>query len=307
METPLNSEDLRLKNGHGNVTDVSVPAIEITSIEPVYLKIETDPLPPDFDVKNPLVTASAVTLKSEKLDIKHESDSTSNLTCRICKKTFGVLRELNIHWITCALNDAKAEKDERDLTVIVDAPLASAKISEIVATASSLIEEGIEPGDGRRCIEWCAKHRLIANSTDCNRCGVPMEFRRRKCLDGFTWYCPNMACRTTISIRNGSFFSNAGIPLWKIIRLIHLWAMGTSLTAASRELKLRPENERYKDFREICTRYISDWSMPIGGEKEYVEIDAILCQNEVRKDKPVKLRYFGTTLGGVKKINYTEH
>ena len=66
METPLNSEDLRLKNGHGNVTDVSVPAIEITSIEPVYLKIETDPLPPDFDVKNPLVTASAVTLKSEE-------------------------------------------------------------------------------------------------------------------------------------------------------------------------------------------------------------------------------------------------
>ena len=82
METPLNSEDLRLKNGHGNVTDVSVPAIEITSIEPVYLKIETNPLPPDFDVKNPLVTASAVTLMSEKLDIKHESDSTSNLTCR---------------------------------------------------------------------------------------------------------------------------------------------------------------------------------------------------------------------------------
>ena len=84
--------------------------------------------------------------------------------------------------------------------------------------------------------------------------------------------------------------------------------MGTSLTTASRELTLSAENlvERYKDFREICTRYISDWSMPIGGEKEYVEIDAILCQNEVRKDKPVKLRYFGTTLGGVKKINYTE-
>ena len=151
METPLNSADLQLKNGHGNVTDVSVPAIEITSIEPVYLKIETDPLPPDFDVKNPLVTASAVTLMSEKLDIKHESDSTSNLACRICKKTFGVLRELKKHWIMCAwlklLNNAKAEKDERDLTIIVDAPLASAKISEI-ATASSLIEEGIEPGDG---------------------------------------------------------------------------------------------------------------------------------------------------------------
>ena len=114
METPLNSEDLRLKNGHGNVTDVSVPAIEITSIEPVYLKIETNPLPPDFDVKNPLVTASAVTLMSEKLDIKHESDSTSNLTYRICKKTFVVLRELKKHWIMCArlklLNNASGKR-----------------------------------------------------------------------------------------------------------------------------------------------------------------------------------------------------
>ena len=69
--------------------------------------------------------------------------------------------------------------------------------------------------------------------------------------------------------------------LWKIIRLFHLWAMGTSLSTASRELTWSPEIlvERNKDFCDICKRYISDWSMPIGGEKEYVEIDAILCQN----------------------------
>ena len=64
---------------------------------------------------------------------------------------------------------------ERDQTIIVKEPLSSLEVLEIIASTTSLVKEGIEPDGGRWCLEWCAKHRLIANSMDCVRCDVPIE------------------------------------------------------------------------------------------------------------------------------------
>merc|ERR1712228_82989 len=147
------------------------------------------------------------------------------------------------------------------------------------ASTTSLVKDGIEPEGGRRCLEWCAKHRLIANSMDCLKCDVPMELRKRKCQDGFMWCCPNISCRTTRSVKSRSFFFNANLPLWKAVRLFHFWAMGTPLSTVARDLDIKERTivDWFNFIREICTRYVNDTRIPIGGKDEYVEIDETMC------------------------------
>ena len=301
---------MQVKNEHGCVTDDYDPAIKVTSIVPVNLKIETEPTPPNIDIEDPLLSTSAATLKSDELSLKQEKIFSSDF-CFVCGKTFDVLKELKIHIKTCSQHTLSnnssdsVQKDERDLTVIVEATMINADIFKIVVTASSLVKEGIEPDGGIRCLEWCAKHRLIANSMDCQRCDVPMELKKLKSVDGFTWRCPRQTCRTFISVKIKSFFTQARLPLWKAIRMFYLWAMGTNLSTVSKELDISESClvDWFKHTRKICSKYVQDWQMPIGGKNEYVEIDAILCHNGVRRDRPAKTRYFRTTVGGGRRSN----
>ena len=77
-----------------------------------------------------------------------------------------VMKKVFMTWfITIRIN-----MGERDLTIIVEEPLGKLEVAEILATTTSLVKDGIEPNGRRRCIEWCAKHRLIANSMDCQKC-----------------------------------------------------------------------------------------------------------------------------------------
>ena len=171
---------------------------------------------------------------------------------------------------------------KRDFTVIVDSPLSSFDISKIVITLESLIKEGIDLDGGRRCLEWCAKHRLIANSMDCQLCGVPMKFQAWKnSVEGFGWGCPRITCRGNRSIKTGSCFNQSKVPIWTAVQLLHLWTNGSSLSEVHSELQINFSSlvDQFKITREICTRYVNDWRMPIGGEGEYVEIDATLCHS----------------------------
>ena len=95
------------------------------------------------------------------------------------------------------------------------------------------------------------------------------------------WKCPRNGCHALRSIKTGSIFANSKLPLWKAVRLLHLWANGNSATCVGKELDIDGKTlvDWFKLNREICSRYISDWRVPIGGEGVYVEIDVILCHN----------------------------
>ena len=57
-------------------------------------------------------------------------------------------------------------------------------------------------------IAWYWTKRLLAISQDCSNCNVPMRQRTRNDVtDGLVWRYPQ--CKTTKSIRQGSFFSKS--------------------------------------------------------------------------------------------------
>ena len=66
---------------------------------------------------------------------------------------------------------------------------------------------------------------------------VWMQQRGRKCdsdmrfggmsgvTDGFVWRCKRKDCKTTVSVRDGSFFEKSKLPISKLLHCIYLWAL----------------------------------------------------------------------------------
>ena len=145
---------------------------------------------------------------------------------------------------------------------IVAAPLTDLEVSEINVTSTSLVKDGIEPDELLKCIQWCARHRLIANSKVCPNCASPMAFKPQPDKnDGFTWRCSLARCRKRVSIREGSFFSKSHLPLWKVVRFLYLWTANCKIEVIKHELDISPQMiVDWNNFiRDICQSYITDW------------------------------------------------
>jgi len=64
-------------------------------------------------------------------------------------------------------------------------------------------------------IQWAMRHGLLAGSRACRHCPgqVAMLLQDHAEGDGKRWRCPTQGCRSTLSIRNGSFYTNSKLPL----------------------------------------------------------------------------------------------
>ena len=64
-------------------------------------------------------------------------------------------------------------------------------------------------------IEWAMHRGLLAGSRACRRCPgqVVMVLENYGEGDGKRWRCPTQGCRSTPSIRSGSFYTNSKISL----------------------------------------------------------------------------------------------
>merc|ERR1712228_817655 len=156
-----------------------------------------------------------------------------------------------------------------------------------MVNTTSLAKAGIGPDSPLKCIEWCAQHCLIANEMDCPTCLTPMHFKPRSdVMDGHTWRCPLKKCEKRVSLRDGSFFSKAKLPLWKIVRFVHIWTQDTLIDDKMRELDeldiSKPTAIEWSNsLQDVCKNYVRDWQPPTSGcdmqgQQIIVEIDESL-------------------------------
>ena len=70
-------------------------------------------------------------------------------------------------------------------------------------------------------IAYLQTKHVLSSRKQCP-CGTAMQLQDRNDIsDGCRWRCP--ACRRTLSIRDGSFFSRSRLPLQKWLLLIYWW------------------------------------------------------------------------------------
>ena len=70
----------------------------------------------------------------------------------------------------------------------------------------------------RDAVKWAMDHGLLSHNHKVCQCQSPMMLcTRNSTNDGCVWRCSNNQCRTSKSIRHGSFYEKCNIPLNKCI------------------------------------------------------------------------------------------
>uniref|UniRef100_A0A6P7GP23 Uncharacterized protein LOC114340417 n=1 Tax=Diabrotica virgifera virgifera TaxID=50390 RepID=A0A6P7GP23_DIAVI len=134
--------------------------------------------------------------------------------------------------------------------------------------------------DNFNALVWCAMRLIIKNSILCNICIISKNLIKRNSLsDGYIWKCNGCGQRTSV-IRDGSFFSKSLLPLKKMIIIIYGFANDFPQTQIKIESGVgSPTIVDWCNFcREVCTRYLQEHPVEIGGFDENgepitVEID----------------------------------
>ncbi|XP_019863338.1 PREDICTED: uncharacterized protein LOC100639804 [Amphimedon queenslandica] len=98
--------------------------------------------------------------------------------------------------------------------------------------------------------------------------------------DGKCWYCPT--CKTTRSIRHGSFFSQSKITLQKWMILMLWWSREYPVTDASREAEVNPDTavDVYGWLRDVCSTKLISVPIVLGGPGKVVQIDESLFRHK---------------------------
>ena len=86
--------------------------------------------------------------------------------------------------------------------------------------------------------------------------------------DGVSWWCPT--CKTTKSIRDGSFFSKSKLTLQKWMIAMLWWSREYPVTLMAEEAEI-PENTAcciYQWLREVCSTALLPMPMGFGWSRE---------------------------------------
>jgi len=64
-------------------------------------------------------------------------------------------------------------------------------------------------------IQWAMRHGLLAGSRACRHCPGPVAMVLEDYAegDGKRWRCPTQGCRSTLSVRSGSFYVHSKLSL----------------------------------------------------------------------------------------------
>src|SRR5579859_6688628 len=83
-------------------------------------------------------------------------------------------------------------------------------------------------GDIIPLVTWLQQHQLIPEAIHCNKAPcINKRFHLQRCaasesVDQLRWRCKN---KHTKSIRSGTVFQSAKLPLWTIVQLMMYWSL----------------------------------------------------------------------------------
>ena len=146
----------------------------------------------------------------------------------------------------------------------------------------SLLELGpVIYGPTDDLISWFRTKRLLARSQDCATCNIPMRQGTRKDItDGLVWRCSQ--CKTTKSIREGSFFSKSRLSLQKWLLLIHFWMKEYPVKDAASDVEVDKNTaiDVYRRLREVCSTKLLATPIILGGPGVIVQVDESLYRHK---------------------------
>ena len=108
--------------------------------------------------------------------------------------------------------------------------------------------------------QFLRDRRLLSSSESCKKCEVEMSIRNRSnTLDGIAYYCGK--CKTTKSIRAGSFFSKTKLSLTHSFFVMYSWSTGLQGYQLKHLIPNSPIDTVYDYFsfcRDVCLEYFKN-------------------------------------------------
>jgi len=159
-------------------------------------------------------------------------------------------------------------------------------------------------GDIDTLLAWFQCRHLLSRQMACPTCGTAMDFQERNDIQdkrrskySYTsknsnilqaqtnrWRCPVTTCRKSVSVREGSFFSQSRLSLQQWLLVIHWWCRQYPVTDAAEEAKMskRTAIQCYQYLRDICSWRLVNRDAPIllGGPGQIVQIDESLFRHK---------------------------
>ena len=165
-----------------------------------------------------------------------------------------------------------------------------------MATASAItitsIGSTIFSNDPKDRIDFLQQNRLLASAMLCGSCNNPMTMGiKRDISDRWIFRCTSTGCKTTKSVRAGSFFSKSKLSLKKWLVLLYWWVREYSVTQAAEEAEVSHDTaiNVYKWLREVCSTKFTQTPIQLGGPGRVVQTDASLFKHKPKVYNTYKL------------------
>jgi hypothetical protein len=158
-----------------------------------------------------------------------------------------------------------------------------------------------EYGNETTIVEKLREVGLLRARIICERCGMLMREQKVKKPDGIRFECSRTSCRSTKSIRCGSFFENVKIRLCDAMLLLHLWCKGYSEKLICDDYFFANQTvvDWFRFCRELCMEYFEENQELIGGPGCVVELDETMVVK--RKYNRGRVLAAGWLFGGIER------
>ena len=127
-------------------------------------------------------------------------------------------------------------------------------------------------GNTEELIDFLQQKHLLASNMVCSNCGTAMTLRQKSDVsDGCIFRCAS--CKTTKSLRAGSFFSKSKLTLQQWLVLLYWWVREYPLTDAAEEARIGRDTaiDAYQWFREVCSTKLIQNPIRLGGPGKVVQ------------------------------------
>lgn len=132
----------------------------------------------------------------------------------------------------------------------------------------------------------------------CGVCGRDMTYVRAGASRKYVWRCPSHKGHK-VAPRMGSFWQNSNLPLVKLLQLAFFWSYNIPNKTCEEFTGLQTQSvvQWYQHFRDVCSHYLEQNPLRIGGPDVIVELDvSVVVKRKRNMDHPAPVRW---RFGGV--------